>query len=394
MHVVVVGGGICGMTVAYYLSRERDVSVTLCEQGKSIGHGSTPRAAGGMRSLFSTPTHIALSLKSLQVWHEFESKYDLPIDFKNTGYLFGVRSRTLYESIRKDLCVQKQLGASTELLSPQKATEFIPGLNTDLYLAIAWDPQAAVCDPSSALQAYAQLATENGVTILTEHKVTNITQDHTNRVTGVEINGGEKHLDAEYVVNAAGPWGHRIAEMAGVEVPITPKKRADAIIVPSSTVPDSLPHFTDLNTGVHFRPWDGNVLAGGHFANKDPDVDPDASSSYQDHVDLRWGFTVMDKLTEVATYFDDTSRLKSGWSGVYAITRSNHPIIEESVPGFVNNVGHSGRAFMHAPATGQIVAEIIVDGYVSLIDDTVLKTDNCVDRRGPLPIPYRKDSQS
>jgi len=100
----------------------------------------------------------------------------------------------------------------------------------------------------------------------------------------------------------------------------------------------------------------------------------------------------MDALTGMADYFGLDTEIVRAWSGVYAITPSNHPIIEESVPGFVNDVGHSGRGFMHAPATGQLVAEIVCDGGASLVDTTALRTDNRRDTRGQLPIPYTKDT--
>ncbi|AUX08277.1 sarcosine oxidase, subunit beta [Halalkaliarchaeum desulfuricum] len=99
----------------------------------------------------------------------------------------------------------------------------------------------------------------------------------------------------------------------------------------------------------------------------------------------------MDALVEMADYFGPETRVAEGWSGVYAISPSNHPIIEESVPGLVNDIAHSGRAFMHAPATGQIVADLVVDGETNLVDRTALQTDDGVDTRGQLPIPYQAD---
>jgi sarcosine oxidase subunit beta len=393
MEVLVIGGGISGMASAYYLSKHDDVEVTLLEQGENIGHGSTPRAAGGMRSLYSTAIHVNLSLESLKVWNSFEETFGISIDFNNHGYLFGVTDRTQYEYLRKDVFMQNQLGAETEFITPEEATEYNPGLKTDRYMAMAWDPLASQADPHACLQAFSQLARENGARIRTDHEVTDLLQDGTDRVRGVEVNDGEKEIEADYVVNAAGPWGHRIAAMAGVEIPIHPKKRRAAILEPEKAMPETAPLTIDLGSGAYFRPWDADtVLAGGHFEHDDPDVDPDDPGSFEDDIPLSFVEREMTELDKAADYFGMDTRIVRGWSGVYAITPSNHPIMEESVPGFVNNVGHSGRAFMHAPATGQIVTDLVLDGETDMIDTTALRTDGLQDRRGQLPIPYRQDT--
>jgi len=393
MDVIVVGGGITGAASAYYLARHEEIDVTLCEQGGNIGHGSTPRAVGGMRSLYSTPVHVSLSLAALEVWHSFEETHGVEIGFQNNGYLFGVTDRTQYEYLRADVRMQQALGAETEFVTPDRAAELLPGLNTDRYMAMGWDPLASLADPHSALQAFARLAREEGARILTDSEVTDLHQDASGRVTGVDVNGGETDIAADYVVNAAGPWGHRVAAMAGVEIPITPKKRRAAILQPEQEPPGSAPLVIDLDSGAYFRPWDdGQAVAGGHFEAADPTVEPDDPDSFEDSVALDWADDAMAALVETSEYFGLDTRIVRGWSGVYAITPSNHPIIEESVPGFVTNVGHAGRAFMHAPATGQLVAEIVTEGEASLVDTTALRTDGRRDRRGQLPIPYRQDT--
>lgn len=397
IDVVVIGGGISGAAAAYYLAeREAVGDVTLLEQGENLGNGSTPRAVGGVRSMYSTPVHVELSLASRPVWREFESELGFEIDYRENGYLFGVRSRTQYERLRKDVVMQNQLGAGTEFLTPEEATEIVPGLETETYTAMAWSPKDAMMDAHSALQAYGTLARENGVEIRVESKVTDLLQDANGRVTGVEVNGGRNEggteLEADYVVNAAGSWGHRIAAMADVEIPISPKKRRAAFFEPEREVPDGLPLVMDLESGAYFRPEDEQfITAGGHFHPDDPDVDPDEPSSFSDSVGLEWATDAMDALVEMADYFGPETRVAEGWSGVYAISPSNHPIIEESVPGLVSDIAHSGRAFMHAPATGQIVADLVVDGETDVVDRTALRTDNGVDTRGQLPIPYQAD---
>ncbi|MFB6184226.1 MAG: NAD(P)/FAD-dependent oxidoreductase [Haloarculaceae archaeon] len=392
MNVIVVGGGATGASAAWQLSQHDDVEVTLCEQGENVGHGSTPRAAGGIRSMYSTPIHVELSKLAIETWQHLEDDYGVDVDYQNTGYLFGVTDRTQYEQLRQDVWVQNNHGVPTELLDPADATAHLDGLNTDRYMAVAWNPLDGFADPHAALMAYTKLARENGAQILTDHEVTGLLQDGTDRVRGVEINDGETELDADYVVNAAGPWGHRVAAMAGVEIPITPKKRHAAIVEPERPVPTDAPLLIDLDSGVYYRPWDEEqALIGGHFEADDPTVDPDDPNSYEDTTDMEWASDAMAAAAETADHFGMETKIVRGWSGVYAITPSNHPIIEESVPGFVNDVGHSGRAFMQSPATGRIVTEIVTEGEATSVDTTALRTDDLQDRRGRLPIPYTAD---
>ena len=389
-NVAVIGGGISGAAAAYYLAK-RGAEVTLLEQGDNLGNGSTPRAAGGIRSLYSTPVHVELSLASRKVWSTFEDDFSIPIDYEENGYLFGVRNRTQYERLRKDVIMQNQMGLETELLTPEEATEIVPEMNTENYVAAAWSEKDALLDPHAALQAFGQLARENGAEVWVQSKVTGVEQNSNDRVTGVEINE-EETLEADYVVNAAGSWGQPISEMVGVEIPIFPKKRRAAFFEPEREVPDHLPLFMDLDTGAYFLPENEElVTGGGHFHENDPDVDPDDPSSFQDSVPLDWATEAMEELIDMAGYFGPETRVAEGWSGVYAINPTNHPIIEESVPGFINDIAHSGRAFMHGPATGQIVADLVFDGETSVVDRTALQTDDGKDQRGQLPIPYTKD---
>jgi sarcosine oxidase subunit beta len=154
--------------------------------------------------------------------------------------------------------------------------------------------------------------------------------------------------------------------MAGLDLPVAPRRRQVLVVEPEEPIPDDDPLTIDLDTGLYFRPErDGGAIAGGHFAESDPDEDPDA---YDEGVDFEWTAETMERAADAATYFGPDSRVRRGWAGLYAVTPDHHPILEETVPGLVNAVGFSGHGFQHAPATGQIVAELVVDGEASLVD--------------------------
>ena len=109
MEAVIVGGGIVGLASAYALA-ERGADVTLYERG-SLGGGSTARAAGGIRSQFTTPVNVALSLSSKTVWNDFESAFGVDIEYRKTGYLFLARSKERAEQFRDHVRMGRELGA-------------------------------------------------------------------------------------------------------------------------------------------------------------------------------------------------------------------------------------------------------------------------------------------
>jgi sarcosine oxidase subunit beta len=158
--------------------------------------------------------------------------------------------------------------------------------------------------------------------------------------------------------------------MADLDLPVSPRRRQVLVADPDPPVPDDVPLTVDLDSGVYFRPErDGAALVGGRVRDPDPEQDPDA---FTRSMDLAWATAAVERAAETAAYFGPDTRLKRGWAGLYAVTPDHHPIVEETCPGFVNAVGFSGHGFQHAPAVGRLVAELVCDGAVSLVDGAAL----------------------
>ena len=372
MEVVIIGGGIVGLSTAHYVA-DRGADVTLYEQG-SLGTGSTARAAGGIRSQFSTPVNVELSLASKRVWDAFEAEFGVDIGLRKTGYLFLARSEATAERFRENVRTQRDRGAESEYLAPAEAVEHCPGLDPEPFVGASYNPDDGVADPNLAVQGYAAAAREGGVDVRTGVAVTDIHRAG-GRVVGVEVTAGgdaERH-EADVVVNAAGAWAPRVAALAGVDLPISPRRRRVAVVAPSRSVPPSVPLTIDLETGSYFRPeGDRLALVGGHFGDPDPEQDPD---DYDDDMDLAWATTAVERAAAYTTYFGPETRIRRGWAGLYAVTPDHHPVIEESVPGLVTAAGFSGHGFQHAPATGQVVADIVHDDEPQLVDVSMLDAD-------------------
>lgn len=361
MTVVVIGGGIVGMASAYYLAIE-GLDVVVCEQAHP-GSGSTERALGGIRAQFSSPANIALSKHAMAVWTEFEPRFGIDIGYRQHGYLFLAADESTAVTLERNVAVQRDHGVPSEYLDPVDARAYLPELHADRYRAAAYSPTDGTADPHLALQGFADAARDAGVDIRTGVEVTDIETD-SGPVSAVVTDEGR--LPAEYVVNAAGPWARPVGTMVGLSLPVAPKRRQIAVVEPSIPYPEDAPLTVDIETGAHFAPERaGDALVAGHFGGSDPDHDPDA---YPTDYDLDWVTTALERSSDIAGYFGDDSRVKNGWAGLYAVTPDHSPIIEETRPGFVNAVGFSGHGFMHAPATGQLVSDIVRHGRTDLVD--------------------------
>lgn len=368
MDVVVVGGGIVGLASAYYLT-ERGADVTVYER-KTVGSGSTERSAGGIRTQFSTPVNVDLSLASMAVWEAFETTFGEDIAHRRPGYLFCARTEATADELHEAVAVQRERGVPSERLTPEEAREHCPGLRGEAFVSATYSLTDGFADPHLALQGFARAATDAGVTVRSNTPVTAVRRED-GQVVGVEAAG--ERIESEFVVNATGPWAARVAAMAGVDLPVTPSRRQVLVVEPETPVPETVPLTIDLDTGAYFRPEREEVaLVGGHFAEDDTAEDPNA---YTRSFDLDWAAEALERAADCATYFGPESRVKRGWAGLYAVTPDHHPIIEETIPGFINAVGFSGHGFQHAPATGRVVAELVFDGAASLVDVSGLRSE-------------------
>ncbi|AUX10439.1 sarcosine oxidase, subunit beta [Halalkaliarchaeum desulfuricum] len=372
MTVVVVGCGIVGAACAYELA-SRGVDVDVYESG-SIGGGSTARSAGGVRSQFSTPVNVELSRASLPVWESFEEEFGVDIGFRQVGYLFLAREEKTAATFRENVAMQREFGVPVEFLAPEELRDRYPNLHAEAFEGGTYADCDGFADPYLALQGYAAAAREEGATIHTHSPVTDVLRDGSDEdapVSGVVADG--EQVDADAVVNAAGPWAGEVAAMAEVDLPVSPRRRQALVVDPTTPVPEDAPLSIDLDVGVYFRPErEGAAIVGGEFGGEDPEQDPDR---YDEKTDLEWAATAIERAADVASYFGPETRIRRGWAGLYAVTPDNHPILEETVPGFINAVGYSGHGFQHAPATGTVVAELYVDGEASTIDVSGLASD-------------------
>ena len=353
--VVIIGGGAVGTSIAYHLAeRGAGGGVVLLER-HTLGSGSTGRSAGGIRSQFSTEVNIRFSLESVQFWRRIAGE----VDYRETGYLFLATTEQQRQQFERNIALQNALGVPSRLVSPQDMGQLVPGMRVEDLAAGAYSAEDALAGPNEAVQWFARHARERGVQIREGVEVLGI-DTRGDRVHAVETTNGR--IETPVVVNAAGAWAGLVGKMAGLEVPVKGYRRELFVSEPVGldVIPE-VPLVIDLQVGWYFRREGAGVLMSGAR---------DAHASFDTHVE----WAGLPKIAEFATWrMPPLAGVRFGdkaWAGLYDVSPDDHAIIGAvpSVAGFYCANGFSGHGFQHSPATGRVVAELILDGVVKDLD--------------------------
>lgn len=361
--VVIIGGGIVGLSIAYYLALKKAGRIVLFEKGQ-LGEGSTSRCVGGIRTQFSTEINIRFSLESLKTFEEFEAEFGIDPEFRRIGYLFLGTSEWEIEVFKENIKLQKKFGNPVEFLNSDEIGSRWPYLRMDDVLGgtfCAWDGYAG---PNEILSGFARGAKRGGVRI---HEGT--------EVIGISLAGGKiqsvktknEEIFTPVVVNAGGPYAASIGEMVGAKIPVKPLRRQIFITASFHLADPPIPLTIDFSRGWYFRPEGDGLLLSGPL-----DLEP----SFK----LNTEYDAMAVASENATYRVpalEKARIVRGWAGLYEISPDHHAILGRvpGVEGFILANGFSGHGFQHSPAVGKVISELIVDGEAVTIDISSLSID-------------------
>jgi sarcosine oxidase subunit beta len=352
---VVIGGGVVGCSIAYHLARRGMRDVLVLER-EGVGAGTTSKAAGGIRAQFSTEPEIRFSLESMAVFERFADEFGVDPGFQRIGYLFLVADEADLRGFERRVALQRRLGVDVRIVSPGEARRIVPALRVDDLVAAVWGPGDGLAGPAEVTQGFARRARELGARILEGVEVGGIDLDG-GRVLGVRTAQGP--VAAPVVVNAAGPAAARVGRLAGVEVPVLPRRRHIFFTEPFPALPGPVPLTTDRRSGFYFRKEMEQVLLSPGDVE---DTGQDLSASVDP---ARMAETVEKAVHRVPALAE--ARIAGGWAGLRPLTPDEHAIIgwAPGVEGFFLAVGFCGHGFQHAPATGRHVADWLLDGRPS-----------------------------
>jgi sarcosine oxidase subunit beta len=361
--IVIIGGGVIGVSIAYYLALKKPGKIILLEKGQ-LGEGSTGRCVGGIRLQFSTEINIRFSLESMKTFEHFEEEFGVDPEFRRIGYLFLGTTPQEMEVFKENVKLQHTFGIPLELLGSQEIGKRWPYLRVDDLLGGTFCSRDGYAGPSEVLTGFTKGARREGAKIYEMTEVLGISLKG-DRVCGIRTKEGE--ISCHVVVNSAGPYASTVGDMAGVRIPVKPLRRQIFVTAPFRLSDQTIPLTIDFHRGWYFRrEVDGFLLSGSL------DVEP----SFRTNVD----YEAMAEASENAVYRVpalEKARIARGWAGLYEISPDNHAILGRvpEVNGFIVANGFSGHGFQHSPAVGRVIAELIVDGKASTIDISSLSIE-------------------
>ncbi len=359
LHVAVVGAGIVGASCAYFLS-ERRARVTVLERAPAPASGSTAKSAAGLRHQFSHPENVKMSLYSAGVFERFETLTGYDAGYRKVGYLF-LLPEALTEAWAKQREMQTALGARVVGLNLAETAARFPYLNLCGLAGSSFGPDDGVVDPHAVTLGFLGAARSNGANIVLEAEVLNLAREA--GMWRLETSQGTFNADA--VINAAGAFGGELGARAGLGVPVLPYRRNVYATAPVPNFPHPTPLLIDLTTGVYLRSEGERFIFGLSNLHEPP--------AANEAVDWAWLEHTLD-LALPRFPFLETVGLdrKACWAGLYEITPDHLPILGrmENADGFYNACGFSGHGVQHAPASGLILAEEILDGAAHSFDIT------------------------
>ena len=354
--VVIIGGGISGVAIAYNLAKKGVKDIVVIEKSY-LASGATGRCGAGVRQQWGTEMNCRVAMESIKFFETAneELEYDRDIEFKQGGYLIVASTEKEDLQFQKNVALQRSLGMEVEYMTPKEATRIVPYLNTERLTSATFCQKDGHLNPFLATDAYAKAAERLGVKIYTYTEVIGInTKD--GKVTSVLTNAGE--IFTNTVVNAAGGYSKNIAEMVNVDIPVYSERHQILVTEPVEPMQGPMVMSFSLNIYCQQTPH-GSFIMGRGDDTEPRDLRITSSWQFLDEM----ANTVTSLLPPLGNL-----RLVRQWAGLYNMTPDRQPIYGtvEDVEGFYLAVGYSGHGFMFAPMTGLLMSEIILGEKTSI----------------------------
>ncbi len=375
VDAVVIGGGVIGTSVAYYLSK-RKLKVALVERN-DLASGASGACDKAIILQSKKPgIHLKLALKSVEIYKTLQEELEDNIDYHNAGGMILIETSQEMEAMQKFIKEQRKIGLQVEILDRKDAAKLQMGIAEHLQGA-TYSPQDSHVDPIGLTLALSRAAIKNGAEILLETEIIGI-KIAENRVKGVKTTRGD--IYTEVIINAAGAWASFIGKMVNLDIPIKPRRGQIVVTEP-------VPPFVR-----------GEVLSAGYIVAK---YNPTIMKDNNDPA-VRLGVGLALSQTEKGNILIGATREFAGYNscntrqgikeilknavrlvprlkrvnmirafaGLRPYTPDSLPIIGEvkEIKGFFMAAGHEGDGIALSPVTGQMVADLITD------DNTFIET--------------------
>ncbi len=346
---VVIGGGIIGTAVAFFLAREKYGQIILVEKEPLLGSGSTSKAAGGIRAQFSSRVNIEMSMLTERIMGNFKGETGSEALFDQVGYMFVIEDENDIQQFKKDYELQRSLGLNVDLLKPEEIEQYAPHVRTDDIKLATFCHDDGLGDPHEFLTGFEQAARKLGVEFEFEAEVTEI-EVFKGKITGLKTAKGD--ISCPLVINCAGPHAKLIGKMVGAELPVEPIRRQIVTTGELDWVKPFFPMVVDVKSGLYCHKESRGMLLGWADKSVKPSFDISIDPDYTD--------AILEKALHRIPQLEE-AEIANQWAGLYETTPDHHAIIgwEPAVKGMFHVAGFSGHGLMQSSAAGLVTSEII-----------------------------------
>ncbi|MDQ0396167.1 NAD(P)/FAD-dependent oxidoreductase [Labrys monachus] len=376
--IVIIGGAAIGSATAYFLKAKLGYagSVTVVERDPTYAFSSTTLSAASIRQQFSTPENIRMSLFGLEVIRTLKERFGPSADvgFHEGGYLL-LATEAGKPILEQNWRVQQAEGADVVLLGPEALKQRFAWLNVEDIAAGAYGQSGeGWFDAHSLLDLFRKAAREAGAVYLRDEVVG--IEHEAGRASAVRLKSGGR-LACGVLVDAAGPQAGTVAAMAGLALPVEPRKRSVFVVRCRTPLP-GMPMLVDPG-GIYIRPEGEVYICGGaEDETQDPRADGDFDVNHALFEDVIWP-----ALAAQVPAMEEL-RLVRAWAGHYEYnTLDQNAIIgpHPAMPNFYFANGFSGHGLQQSPAAGRALAELITAGRFETLDLGVFGYGRVVENR-------------
>jgi heterotetrameric sarcosine oxidase gamma subunit len=362
-HVVIIGGGIVGCSVAYHLTRRGCSDVLLLER-RQLTCGTTWHAAGLVGQLRATHNLTRLAQYTTGLYEGLERETGQATGFRQVGSIAVAASAARLEELKRGASMARCFGLEVHSLSPGEARERWPLLSIEGVVGAVYLPKDGRCNPVDTTQALARGARMKGARIVEHVTVTGIRTAH-GRVTGVTTEAGE--VRADVVVNCAGMWAHEVGGWAGVNVPLHAAEHFYIVTEPIADLAPDLPVLRDADACSYFKEDTGKLLVGW--------FEPVAKPWGERGIPASCAFEQLPPdLAHIEPLFAGAMRrvpvlestgVQVFFNGPESFTPDDRYLLDEApeLRGFFVAAGFNSIGIQSAGGAGKVLADWIVDGH-------------------------------
>lgn len=353
-QIAVVGGGIIGSSIAWHLAR-KGANVTVIEE-RNIAAAASGASAGGVRQQGRDPREMPLAIASIARWEHLEEELDVDIHYYREGHVTVYEHESELPLARQRIAEQRALGLDIELVEGCALHALVPGL-ADHIVAGTYTANDGHANPTLTTRAFAAAARRHGAKTVLGVGITGLTREG-DRITGVHTVDGP--LTAEHVILATGAWTRDLVAPLGTTLPIIPTGLQMILTRP-------MPSLLRQVIGAASRPLslkqlrDGSYLIGGGWPG---DIDMIAGVGTTRQKSIEGSREASSAIFPVLA----GTEIERAWVGVEGIAIDQIPVIGPipGLDGLTVAAGFSGHGFALSLITGQLVAELMLDGAPSV----------------------------